>query len=84
MTLENHIASMPLDELREHVARFFFLKNCIVQAETHRVREHYIYLPMFYNNDIVESIDYLMGKKGVNPTCEQWLAEHGLFGRGTK
>ena len=82
MTLENHIASMPLDELREYVARLFFLKNRIVEAEMHRVREHYVYLPMFYNNSIVESIDYLMGKKGVNPTCEQWLAERGLFGRG--
>ena len=84
MTLENHIASMPLDELREYVARLFFLKNCIVAAEMHRVREYYVYLPMFYNNSIVESIDYLMGKKGVNPTCEQWLAEHGLFGRDMK
>ena len=82
MTVEDHIASMTLDELREHVARFFFLKNCIVEAEMHRVREHYVYLPMFYNSSIVESIDYLMGKKEANPTCEQWLAERGLFGRG--
>ena len=43
--------------------------------------EYSIRLPMFYNNNVALTLDYLGGDLGRNPTIESWLESKALFGR---
>ena len=72
------VDTMDPNEIRQHAERFVFIAaNCIRQENDN----YALWVPLVYNNMPAETLDYLLGKMGMNPTVEAIL-EHGRwFGR---
>jgi hypothetical protein len=74
--------TMEPEELRAHAERFIFLAaNCIQETWDGKCLHYDLRLPLFYNFSPVQTVDYLLGKLGENPTVEDALKEQKLFGR---
>jgi hypothetical protein len=74
--------TMEPEELRAHAERFIFLAaNCIQETWDGNALSYTLHLPLFYNFSPVQTVDYLLGKLGENPTVEAALKEQKLFGR---
>ena len=75
-----YVDTLPPEEVREHAERFVFVAaNCI--REVVGTNDYNLWLPLFYNNMPVETVDYLLGKMGENPAAEAFLQARDAFVR---